>query len=506
MRSWIVVGLILSSAATAAAGDRKWFDPAAVYDVQLGDASPTEGPADAPVTIVEWSDYACRYCNRVQRTLHDVARLDSGKVRWVYRHLPLDSDDTLTAEAGLAAAAQGQFWPMHDRLFAVHGHVDRAGVEEIAQDLGLDMTRFRGDLDAGTYRQQVLADAAEAFRLGVSGTPTFFVNGRALRGAQPLGVFLRVIDEEAARAKELLDTGVAPADLYAKLVEKGADSADADEEEDYETPELDPAGTYKVGLGLDGHALGKSDALVTVVEWSDFQCPYCGQEAPVLEKLRDEYGDDVRIIYRHFPLPMHPDAELAAEAAVEAAVQGKFWAFHDRLFADQDHLSRADLDKVAKDLGLDMKQFDAALDDRRHQDAVADDAAAGAALGITGTPSLFINGSPIEGAASYDQLKYVVEARLDEARSLIAHGIAREDVYGTVMGAADGNEHGDPSRVPKTAMGAKLELRQDDREEAVEAACRGRDADRAGEYAGRLEGDHKAAAKDTCAAYGIDLK
>jgi protein-disulfide isomerase len=219
----------------------------------------------------------------------------------------------------------------------------------------------------------------------VTGTPTFFINGRPLRGAQPLGVFVRVIEEEMTRASDALATGAAREGLYERLVVDGSPGADTEAEEQYGAPKLDPSSVYRVGLGLAGHSMGSADALVTVVVWSDFQCPYCGVNAPSMAKLREEYGDQVRVVYRHLPLPMHPEAELAAEAAVAAAAQGKFWAMHDRLFADPRHLTRADLEAAGEAVGLDMKALRAALDDRRYRDAVADDTAAGAALGISGT-------------------------------------------------------------------------------------------------------------------------
>ncbi|MCB9572372.1 MAG: thioredoxin domain-containing protein [Kofleriaceae bacterium] len=511
MRPAVLALLVAASAATAVtlaaaprAAARGYFDPAAVYAVPLGDA-PRRGPDDAPVTIVEFSDFSCRYCNRARRTIDHLERRYAGKVRWVFRHLPLDYEDPMMAEASLAAAAQDRFWPMHDRLFAVRGHVDRAAVELIAQDLGLDMTRFRGDLDAHTYLPAVRADIEAAAALGVSGTPTFFVNGRPLRGAQPLSVFERVVDEELARAAEAVAAGTAPADLYAALTANGRAAADATDEDSYDRPALDPTSTYQVGLGLDGHATGPDDALVTIVEWSDFQCPYCGRNAPVVARALAEYPGQIRVVFRHLPLPMHPHAQLAAEAAVAAAAQGRFWDMHDRLFADQQHLTRADLERIAGDLGLDLDAFRAALDQHRYADAVADDAAAAAGLGIDGTPTLFINGTPIEGAPSWDQLKLTIEVKLSEAESLVAHGIEARDVYAVIMGAAKQVERGDPSRMPRAASTHKIELRQDDREAAVEAACRGRDGARAGEMAGRLKGAHRDAARATCEGYGIDL-
>lgn len=494
------VSLIVPGAAEAG---RKHFDPAAVYAAPVGDA-PGHGPDDALVTIIEWSDYRCRYCNRVQRSLEHLARLYDGEVRWVHRYLPLDDDETLAAEAALAAAAQGAFAPMHDRLFAVHGQVDRATVELIAGELGLDLVRFRADLDAGVHRAALARDVEDAVRLGVTGTPMFFVNGRPLRGAQPLGTFVEVIDQELARARAALADGAPRDGLYARLVGDGRTTADADAEPAYPQPYLDPSSVYRVGLGLDGHAAGPDTALVTVVTWSDFQCPYCAHLVPTLARLREEYGDRVRVVHRHMPLPNHPEAQLAAEAAVAAGAQGKFWAMHDRLFAAES-LARADLERIAGELGLDLPRFRAALDERRHRDAVADDAAAGSALGVAGTPTLFVNGTPIEGAPRWEQLELVVEARLAEAESLVANGIAPRDVYGMIMATADGAERGDPSRMPRTEMAGRLELRQDDRADAVTAACRGRDAERAGKFAGRLDPSHRAAAAATCEAYGIEL-
>ncbi|MEO7095449.1 MAG: thioredoxin domain-containing protein, partial [Polyangiales bacterium] len=138
-RLWIVVAVALSVSRASADG-RLTFDPQTVYKIPLGGA-PADGPADAPVTIVYWSDYACGYCYRVQATLDTLTRMYPGQLRWVHRTLPLDEDETTGAEAALAAAAQGQFRPMNDRLYALAGHVDRAAVELLARELGLDMVR-----------------------------------------------------------------------------------------------------------------------------------------------------------------------------------------------------------------------------------------------------------------------------------------------------------------------------------------------------------------------------
>ncbi|HTJ45863.1 MAG TPA: thioredoxin domain-containing protein [Kofleriaceae bacterium] len=482
-----------------ARADHPSFDPATVYKVPLGQ-SPHRGPEDAPITIVEWSDFACRYCNRVNGTLEQLDRLYPGKLRWVYRQFPLDPDNTLAAEAALAAGAQGRFWPMHDRLFAVHGMVDRAFVEMIGAELGLDMNRFRADLDAGTFRGEVQSDEEAAIALGVTGTPTFFINGRPVHGNAPLRDFTDIVDEELPRA-----AAARGPDRYAALVANGHASADAPPGTEPAPHVLNPLDIYAVGLGLPGHDVGPADALVTIVEWSDFECPYCAKNAPNVARVRQEYGDKVRVIYRHMPLVFHPHAQLAAEAGAEAAHQGKFSAFADYVFTHPGKLERPDLIDAGRAVGLDVALLAAALDDRRWRDAVVADAAAGSIAGVDGTPTMFINGSPVIGAVSYDRMKTVVDARLADAEQLVAHGVDKADVYGVVMGAAKDGERADPGRMPVAASAAALELGPVDRETAVVAACRGHDKERADKLAERLGGPHKAEAAEACAAYGVDL-
>jgi protein-disulfide isomerase len=495
--SLVVVFAIAVAVITAAHADRPRFDPAAIYQVPAG-ASPSTGPADAPITIVSWSDFACGYCYRAQFTIDALDRLYPGQIRWVHRYMPLDGDHGVAAEAALAAAAQGRLRPMSDRIYAVGGRIDRAGLELFARELGLDLVRFRAELDTGAHRTQIDADVTDAASLGISGTPSFFVNGRSIHGHQPVRVFAEVIDEELARHAQHVKAGDAS---YEALVAGGLTRADVLAPE-RQKPELDAAETYRVGLGLPGHQLGPDTALVTIVAWGDFQCPYCARSHGVLRQIRAKYGDDVRIVYRHFAMRGHPRAALAAEAAVAAAVEGKFWAFHDRLFDQFDTLTRPELEQHAQAVGLDPARFREALDTRRYRDLVAAETAAGQALGVDATPTMFVNGRPIVGSLQAAKLEQIIDEHLDKARLAVKGGIAARDVYALFMAGAAGADRADPSRVPVANV---VTLRAGDRSRAVAAACRARDGKRARQLADGLTGAPLRHAKLVCAAGGIDL-
>lgn len=142
---------------------------------------------------------------------------------------------------------------------------------------------------------------------------------------------------------------------------------------------------------------GDADALLEIVEFSDFECPYCAGAKPVLDSLLARHGGDVRLEYRHYPLPMHAHARRAAEAAVEARRQDAFWEYHDLLFANQDRLTDADLVEYADSLGLDAEAFAEALRERTHEGAVQLDMSLGLALAVTGTPTFFVNGYRVVG-------------------------------------------------------------------------------------------------------------
>jgi protein-disulfide isomerase len=163
----------------------------------------------------------------------------------------------------------------------------------------------------------------------------------------------------------------------------------------------------------DSPAIGPPNAPVTVVEFSDFQCPYCARAAPVVKEIREHFGDKVRVVFRDFPLPMHKDAAKAAEAGACAREQGKFWEMHDKLFSDQNHLGVAELKESAKALGLDAEAFNSCLDSGRHEATWKENTRDGERYGVSGTPFFFVNGRILSGAVPFEAFKAVIEQELD---------------------------------------------------------------------------------------------
>jgi len=162
----------------------------------------------------------------------------------------------------------------------------------------------------------------------------------------------------------------------------------------------------------DSPRYGKVGAPVEIIEFSDFQCPYCIRGAETLDEVKEKYGDKVTIVYRHFPLPMHDRAHRAAEASECANEQGKFWAYHDLLFANQRAMTEEDLSGYASQAELDLAKFNECLTSGRHVATVDNDMEEGAAAGMSGTPGFFVNGVFLGGAMPIDKFSEIIDAEL----------------------------------------------------------------------------------------------
>jgi protein-disulfide isomerase len=170
---------------------------------------------------------------------------------------------------------------------------------------------------------------------------------------------------------------------------------------------------YDVSVGPDDAVLGNAKAAVTLVEFSDFQCPFCARVMPTLKRLHEAYGDRVRIVWKDFPLTsIHPQAFKAAEAGQCAREQGKFWEYHDRLFGNQQALEPEFLKKYAAEAGLDAAAFSACVDTAKYADRVQEQMGIGARLGVSSTPTVYVNGRLVNGAQPYEVFAAIIEEEL----------------------------------------------------------------------------------------------
>jgi protein-disulfide isomerase len=164
--------------------------------------------------------------------------------------------------------------------------------------------------------------------------------------------------------------------------------------------------------GAGAPSFGPENAKVTIVEFSDFQCPFCTRAASVANEIKQKYGDKVRFVFRQYPLPMHGDAHLAAQAALAAHQQGKFWEYHDLLFANQRALTRSSLEDYAKQANLNIDLLKKALDDQSLKAAVDADVKLGEEVNVSGTPTVFINGKRVPNPTEFAPVAKLIDAAL----------------------------------------------------------------------------------------------
>ncbi len=247
-----------------------------LYRVPVG-TSPVRGQPGAPVTIVEFADLQCPYCAQAEESLREVTARYGADVRVVFKNMPLSFHDHAELAAELAFEARAQhgdagFWKVHDLLLGREGRLDDEALEQVARDAGLDVKRALRAARAGAHRAELLEDAELAEDLAVTGTPTFFVNGHKLVGAQPLEGFAPVVDEQLAAARAAMARGAPPGKVYEAL-QQGAHSAPI---ETVDVPAPPAAAPQR----------GAADAKVIVQIWSDLECPFCKRVEPTLRDSR----------------------------------------------------------------------------------------------------------------------------------------------------------------------------------------------------------------------------
>lgn len=391
-------------------------DPAAIYHVPLSGNEPTRGPDTALVTLVLVSDFECPFCSRISPTIDSLLGRYGNDLRVVWMNNPLSFHPNAgpAANAALevhAQAGDAAFWQYHDAIFANQQNLTPAFLEQTAQQIAnISVSQA---VQNQAHHATIAAQQALVTRLGARGTPTSFINGRNVRGAQPLQAFVQVIDEEMTRARQEVAGGTprGPA-LYQALIQNGARTPQT-----IQPAAPAPSAGYQIPLPASAPSRGGTNAPVVIQIFSDFECPFCARVLPTLDTLLNQYGNRVRFVWRNYPLSSHPNAFEAAEAAMEVFNQGgdqAFWEYHDILFANQRALTRQDLLRYAAQVsGIDVARFETALNNRTHQARVQADINAVRQTGARiGTPSFFINDQLIRGARPVSEFQAEIDRQL----------------------------------------------------------------------------------------------
>jgi protein-disulfide isomerase len=469
----VLACLIALTAATAC----KKSDPSGASSVSKLEA-PAIGADQPKVEILAFIDYDCPYCRAQWKPLVGVVEAHKADVRLRVFNLPLDvyPNSVVAAKGAVAAWKLGAIAKYQDKFLA-DGEITREAIVAWAKAAGLDVAKFTAELDAPATEQVVKRDVALAKALGVYGTPSFVVNGQLMQGGQTAQVWEKRVAEETARADGLLGTGTRREDLikaivavtnakgaadYEKYVLNGQPAPEAPvpakvaRNSGVASATIQPAGggtqglqvgepvqvgndgndgstVWRVAVRADDPSMGPAGAPVTMVVFEDMECPYCAKLRTTLADLRQK-NPDLRIVFKHNPLPFHTHAQAAAEALEAARQQGKFWEMHDYLLQHQDKLDDAGLRAAADELKLNRGQFDTALAAHGGSDRIEADVEQAAALSARGTPNLFVNGRKLVGAKEGAVIQGLIDEERKHAEALIAAGTAKDGVYEAIIG------------------------------------------------------------------------
>lgn len=390
--------------------------------------------SNKPVTVIAFADFQCPFCARGQATLAQIQDAYPNEVEVIFLHKPLSFHRAARPAAlgAIAAAQQGRFWQMHDALFARYRNLNTMSIEAAASEAGVDMDRWQADMRSQQAAVRLAHDIAVSNAVGVRGTPNYFVNGLPVRGAQPYARFEKAVTSALATVRKLEAAGHSGRRLRElawraghrtsgpRLLQYAIDGArvPAGLAATATTPRrraswLDRrVWNVPVNESSDVIVGNSQTATVTLVVWTDLQCPFCARLQASIDALRLDWPKRLRVVYRNKPLPFHRDARRAAVAALAAHRQGKYAPFVAACFANIRALSAADLERKATQLGLDMPRYRRDVADPAVLAQVTRDMAEAKRLGVRGTPTFFVNGMRVVGAQPLARIRPLVRSQL----------------------------------------------------------------------------------------------
>lgn len=349
--------------------------------------------AKQKVIVVEYSGFDCAPCAEVSALLEKLVTEKKLSLQVLFKNAPTTTEALLAHEAALAAGQQGKFWEMHDLLFA-KPKANYSEIMEMAKSLKLDFKRFQTGIDEREFRERVMTDLVEARGLGIKIIPTIFLNGTKLEGIEQI--------------RSLVDTATNPA----------KEPADSDT-------------IYKFELA-GSPSVGPEDAPVTVVEFSDFRCGFCGAHSRIITELVAAYPGKIRRVFKHFPIQVNADGKLPHLGSMAAMAQGRFWEMY-RALMNKPLAGKDDLISRAVAIGLEMERFERDLNAGEGATLMQRDIEEGDRAGIRMTPTTFINGKMVSGRQTLEVLKKRVD-------SILAPRSARNEEKTTAPAPVDPSE------------------------------------------------------------------
>jgi protein-disulfide isomerase len=386
-------------------------------------SEPIWGTRNAPLTWVLFGDLDCPHTRRAWRALEAVKITFGDDLRIVFRHRPLrehpNAFDAATVMAGLSLRRGPRaFFDVLHRIAQDDASLTPEHLQAVLAASGY--ADLKPSELAALGEPVVFADEQLAGQFAVRSTPFSFLNGKPIDGERSPAELERLLVDERRSATWSLASGVSPSALY-----------------------VTRASSNLIGVGEQGDARacapvgnspvrGPSDALVTLVEFSDFECPFCKRVEPTLLRLLERYPKNLRLVWKDFPLPQHKNARLLANFAADANARGSsagFWAVHDALFAHADVLDDNALGELAGKAGMDGALLLISARAGVHDAAIHADMALAQKLGVKGTPTFFVNGRPLQGVLPLEQFDALVQEELKSAARIVARGVARKDLY-----------------------------------------------------------------------------
>ncbi len=415
---------------------------AADAKVPISSKDPYWGSADAPVTLVIYTDYQCPYCSRVEATLHALQeKYGKEKLRMVLKHFPLPfHKQAVPAHAAADVVFQlggnDAFWKFHALAFQNQKALTPENFSAWAKQAGVDGAKFDAMTKENKGQAKVDADLAAGKAVGVRGTPAFFINGKFLSGARPQNAFEAEIDGQLKEAEQLIAAGTPKNQVYTKLTNKNFTNQPEAAKEGAEKEPEDTTTVWKVPLTGKEPIKGNPNALVTIVEFSEFQCPFCAKVIPTMNQILDTYKDDVRVVFMDQPLPFHKRAMPASMLAHEARAQKgdkAFWEAHDLLFENQKKLEDEDLWGYADKLGLDLDKVKAAVASNKFAAQIEYNQDLAGDVQASGTPHFFVNGRRLKGAVPFEKFKPIIDEEIKKAKALLDKGVKPADLYAELI-------------------------------------------------------------------------